>query len=337
MKKPRLVVLNGTCLDTIEDHRRWAATQAVEFIADPTSRVKDIDGAVDALQDAQAVVGPFACSIDPEFFERVPALQVLALASSGYDMVKDPDAATRCGVVLCAAMVPEGAEVVADYTWGLLLALVRRIPHHFRVLQEGGAERGLSPSVYGKTLGILGLGNIGKAVARRATGFDMRVIACDIRPDMEFVGKNGIEIVGLDRLLRESDFLSIHLRLNDETRNYIGVQELAAMKPTAYLINSARDEIVDETALLAALNAGTLAGAATDEAPRVERELLYHPNYLCTPHLGNRAFEGVFAVTRCAIQSAIDVLEGRHPPYVLNPEVYESGLRRWTGTKVAAR
>jgi phosphoglycerate dehydrogenase-like enzyme len=338
MKKPRLVVLNGSCLDTIEDHREWAEKQNIEFIAESGNRVRDIEEIIAALEGAQAAVGPFGGNLPARFFERVPTLRTLALASSGYDFVEDPAAATRAGVVISYAPVPEGAEVVADFAWGLLLAIVRRIPEHVQKLQQGNHERGMAPTVYGKTLGILGLGNIGKAVARRAAGFAIQVIACETRPDLEFVERNRVELVDLDELLRRSDFLSIHLRLNEETRGVIGERELSLMKPGAYLINTARDALVNESALLNALDRGVLAGAATDEIPRNEKErLLRHPKYLCTPHLGNRAVEGVFAVTRCALQSAVDVLQGRRPPYVLNPEVYERGLRNSPGSEVAAR
>ncbi|MCB9770466.1 MAG: hypothetical protein H6752_19885 [Candidatus Omnitrophica bacterium] len=324
MNRPEILVINGTCLDVIEDHRAWANGQGVCVVADPSYRGADRQSVLDLARDVEGLIGPFGFRVGREFLEQLPKLRALCLASSGYDSV-DIEAATEAGVVVATSPVREGAEVVADFTWGLLLSVVRRIPHHFQTLQRGGFERGMGVSVYGKTLGILGLGNIGKAVVRRSVGFNMDVIAYRADPDSEFVKEYGIEAVGFEELLARSDFLSIHLRLNEETRRIIGPRELSIMKPTAYLVNTARDELVDETALADALENGAIAGGAMDDLPRYEADrLLHHPNFLCTPHRGNKAIEGVFQVTRCALQSAIDILHEKRPKHLLNPEVYEA-------------
>jgi phosphoglycerate dehydrogenase-like enzyme len=332
MSKPKLLVLNRTCLDVIEEFRDWVESEGLELHKN-TNVAKDVlENLIPLSQEADGVVGPMYCPITPDFFERLPRLKVLSLASSGYDGITDPEAATRRGVVLTSAPVAEGAEVVADMAWGLMLSIARRIPQHHHNLRQGIHTRALTGTVYEKTLGILGLGNIGKRVIQRATGFRMKVLAHDVRPDHDFARKHGVELVGFEELLARSDFISIHLRLNTETRGIVGARELSRMKPGAYLINTARDALVDETALADALEQGLLSGAATDEAPRQEAErLLANPNYICTPHIGNRAIEGVRAVTRCALRNAMDVLQGKRPEYVLNPKVYENGLHSLAG------
>ncbi|MCA9448563.1 MAG: hypothetical protein KC931_15680 [Candidatus Omnitrophica bacterium] len=324
MSKPRIRVINGTCLDVAEELRDWVECQGFEFVANREIDPFNLEEIIPGSEGFDGIIGPFYTPVIPRYFDSLSDLKVLSLASSGYDGVVDPSAATKAGVVVVSSPAPEGAEVVADMTWGLLLAIVRRIPQQYELAQRGQYERKIPPTVYGKTLGILGLGNIGRAVARRAAGFEMKVIACDTQPKMDFVREQRIELVSFEELLSRSDFLSIHLRLNPDTRGIIGEEELRLMKPTAYLINTARDELVKEGALADALEQKVIAGAATDDAPRVEIErLLHNPNHICTPHLGNRAIEGVRAVSRFAIQNAIDVLQGRRPDHVLNPEVYD--------------
>lgn len=323
--KPRILVLNSTCLDVIESHREWIEAQGVEVVASDSFRhlkPKDLDS---LLPGTYALVSP--PPISSRQMEQNPDLQVISIAASGYEWL-NIEAATRCGIVVTNAPVREGAEVVADLTWGLMLAVARQIPYHHQVLREGRFERGMGVSVWGKTLGIVGLGQIGMAVARRAAGFSMRVLATTLDTDMDFVRQHHIELVPLEELLRESDFISLHVRLNGETEGMIGRRELEMMRPSAFLINTARARRVQEDALAEALLAGRIAGAAVDERPQHQNSpLLNLPNFVCTPHVGNRAYEGVHAVCRCALENALDVLQGRRPAYVLNPQVYEGPLR----------
>src|SRR6185503_8414027 len=134
------------------------------------------------------------------------------------------------------------AEVVADMAWGLMLGVARQIPFHHIEVSRGANTRGMGSSIFGKTLGVVGLGNIGKAVARRAKGFDVRVIATEPYPEEKFVRENNVTLMSLDQLLAESDFVSLHMRLDEKTRNLIGTSQLARMKRTAILINTARRE-----------------------------------------------------------------------------------------------
>jgi phosphoglycerate dehydrogenase-like enzyme len=210
-----------------------------------------------------------------------------------------------------------------------MLAVARQIPFHHQAIQEGRPDRGIGVSVWRKTLGIVGLGNIGKAVARRASGFEMRILATTRHPDEGFNRRYGIEVAALDRLLKESDFVSLHLRLNAETSGLIGERELALLKPSAILVNTARQQLVDEAALTKALLENRLAGAGLDDPPSLPQSpLLGLPNVVCSPHLGNRALEGMRAVFQAAVQDAVAVLNGRRPKYLLNPEVYDSPALR---------
>jgi D-3-phosphoglycerate dehydrogenase len=258
---------------------------------------------------------------------RHSGLKVLSIAASGYDWL-DVEAATQNGIVVTNAPVQEGVEVVADMTWALLLATARQIPHYHQRICAGNHERGMGVAVWQKTLGIVGLGQIGRAVAKRATGFDMRVLAVEPQPDLGFTAKHGIELVSLEKLLRESDFVSLHVRLEAGTRGMIGARELALMKPTAFLINAARQQLVDETALTDAILHGRLAGAGLDDPPlRADTPLRDHPGVVFAPHHGNRATEGVHAVFRCAVDNALAVLTGRRPEGVVNPAVYARRFR----------
>src|SRR5258705_8111290 len=185
--------------------------------------------------------------------------------------------------------------------------------------------------VHGKTLGLLGCGRIGLAMARRSIGFDMRLLAHDIcaNPEAE---KLGIKFVSLDELLAESDFVSLHAALTAENRGLLNEARLRKMKPSAYLINAARGALVDEAALAKVLNEGVIAGAAIDayvvEPLPTEHPLRSAKNILLTPHLASWARETGERVSNTAAQAIVDVMQGRKPQLVLNPEVYKSSSLR---------
>ncbi|MBI2502981.1 MAG: hypothetical protein HYW07_07070 [Candidatus Latescibacteria bacterium] len=320
-----IAVLNPTCLEVAVAHRAWVAARGAMLRAEPAWRELRPAQVDQAVGEAQAVVLPAPAlgrQALNELMARHPSLQVYAIAASGYDWL-DVEEATRQGVLVTNSLPREGAEVVADLAWGLLLAAARQLPHHHRLIQQGDHSRGIGVSVWGKNLGIVGLGRIGQAMARRARGFEMRVLAAAPRPDQAFAAAHGVEVVELDELLRQSDFVSLHARLNDQTRGLLGAPELALMKTGAILINTARRELVAEVALEAALLAGRLGGAGLDDPPsRPDSPLLHLPGVVFAPHLGNRAHEGIHAVFRGALEGALDALEGRRPAWVVNPEVY---------------
>ena len=323
--KPRLVILNPTCLEVLAAHRGHLDQSGVEWVADPafaSLRAEDADA---ALAGANALILPSSIRRLPsaEQMQRHPSLKVLSIAASGYDWL-DVDAATSRGIVVTFAPNREGVEVVADMTFGLMLAVARQIPHYHQEICAGRYGRGMGVALWGKTLGIVGLGRIGKAVARRAAGFDMRILAVEPAPDTAFVAQAGIGIVDLPTLLRESDFVSLHVRLDRQTERMIGAAELAMMKPSAILVNAARQQLIDENALADAILQGRLAGAGLDDPPaRPNSPLCGLPNVVFAPHHGNRAIEGVHAVFRCAIDNALAVLAGRRPKLIVNPKVYE--------------
>ncbi len=328
-RKPRLVVLNPTCIEAIESQRAHLDAAGFDWSADAAFASLRPEQVPAVLDGADALILPAAIRNLPSASDlrRHTSLKVLSIAASGYDWL-DVEAATANGVVVTFAPVREGVEVVADMTFGLMLAAARQIPHYHHEICAGRHGRGMGVSLWRKTLGIVGLGRIGQAVARRATGFEMRVLAVEPAPDAEFVARHGVRIVNLPTLLRESDFVSLHVRLNRDTERMIGADALAMMKPSAFLINAARQPLVDEDALADAIVHRRLAGAGLDDPPlRADSPLCGLPNVVFAPHHGNRAIEGVHAVFRCAIDNAAAVLAGRRPELVVNPEVYGRPLR----------
>ena len=203
-----------------------------------------------------------------------------------------------------------------------------------------GGRRYVGSMLWRKTLGIIGLGNIGKAVARRARGFDMDVLAVTpthggpetLRATAAFAAQHGVELVALSELLSRSDVVSLHGRLepgmSEEEQVIIGAAELAAMKPTATLINTARQAMVDEAALAAALADGTIGGAGLDDPP-ADMSAFQLPNVIANPHMGNRSVESMVAVFAEAVESAIALArgDGEAPAHLLNPEVMGSAAR----------
>lgn len=350
--KPRIVVLNPTCLDVIERYHEWIESLGVELIADSRFRQLTTDSISTVLSGAHAVVIPAVVPLTAATLQAIPTLRVLSISGSGFETV-DVGAATRCGIVVTNAPIREGAETVADLTWGLMLSVARQIPHHNQLVVGGLHERGMGTVVWGKTLGILGLGSVGRAVARRAKGFEMRIIAASARKHLsdshidqeqyrtaddkrisdtrlDFFNEHNIQLMSVNDLLRQSDFVSLHVRLNNMTSGLIGNRELRLMKPSAYLINTARRGLVDERALTEAISNGRIAGAAMDDPLEItDSPLLGLPNFVCTPHIGNRAIEGVHAVCKCALENALAVIRRRRPEFVINPEVYERG-GRWS-------
>src|SRR2546430_1084368 len=257
------------------------------------------------------------------------ALKIISRWGVGYDAIDVP-AATRNGIVV--AYTPGLLdETVADFAFALLLALARRV-HIGHLDMTAGVWRGVwGNDVFGKTLGILGCGRIGRAVARRATGFDMRLIAYDVQPTPE-ARQLGIKFVSLDELLAESDFLSLHAALTPQNRGLIGETHLRKMKRTAYLINTARGALVDENALAQALREGWIAGAALDtfavEPLSAEHILRKAPNVLLTPHLASFARETGERVSTAAAQAIVDLMNGDRKSVVIDVEVFKSPALR---------
>lgn len=286
----------------------------------------------DALLREVAEVEGLLClltdRIDAELLDAAPRLKVVANMAVGYDNVDLAACTARHVVVTNTPGVL--TETTADLTWALLLAAARRLVEADRFLRAGkwktwGPMLFLGQDVHHATLGIVGLGRIGAEVAKRGRGFDMRLIyhSRSRKPDLE--RQLGIEPVSLDELLRQSDFVSLHTPLTPETRGLIGAPELARMKPTAVLINTARGPVVDQRALAEALRERRIFYAALDvfeeEPLPMDDPLLELENVVLLPHIASASTATRGKMARMAAENLLAVLEGRRPANPLNPEV----------------
>jgi len=282
-------------------------------------RVADKDGLICLLTE----------KIDDELLSAGPQLRTVANIAVGFDNI-DVDACTRRGV---AVSNTPGVldETTADFAWTLLMAAARRLIEGDALCRSGqwkgwNLDQLVGGDIWGKTLGILGFGRIGRAVARRASGFGMRVIYNDaIRAPSEIESELRAEYMERDAVLREADFLSLHVPLLPETRGLIGPSELALMKPTAFLINTSRGPVVQEAALITALERQQIAGAALDvfeREPQIGHGLL-RPNVVLAPHLASASLETRTRMAMMAVENTIAFFEGRRPPNIVNSSVWK--------------
>ena len=257
----------------------------------------------------------------------VSQLKIIARWGVGYDSVDVPTATQNGIVVTYTPGILDDA--VADYTFALLLSLARRTHESHVAMQRGEWKNFWGDDVGEKTLGIIGFGRIGKAVARRASGFNMRILAHTAHPSAD---NKDVEFVSLEKLLGESDFISLHAALTPVTRGMIGEAQLRQMKRSAYLINTARGALVDETALVRALKENLISGAALDvfttEPLPADSVLRSAPNLLLSPHQSSYARGTGERVSRAAAQAIVDLMNGKKPQNVLNPEVFTSPTLR---------
>ena len=249
-------------------------------------------------------------------------LRIITKHGIGVDNI-DVDAASAKGIVVTNAP-GTNSDAVADLTFGLFLSLARSIPFADRSVKGGEWPRIVGVQINGKVLGIIGLGQIGKKVAKRASGFDMRVLAYDVFKDEAFAEKWGITYLSLDEVLADSDFISIHVPISPSTRRLISERELNLMKKEAFLVNISRGGIVDEEALYRVLKERGIRGVALDvfaPEPPTGSPLLDLDNVIVTPHMGGYSFEALRETGMVCARSIIDVFEGRRPQFVVNPEV----------------
>jgi D-3-phosphoglycerate dehydrogenase len=279
--------------------------------------------AIELLHDVEAAIIS-SLPLSARVLANTPRLKVIAIRGVGYDTV-DVEAATARGIPVVVA--PGFTESVADYVFGLMLAVARQVAQADRLVRGGRWEVLVSTNIFRKTLGIVGLGRIGKAVARRAQGFEMPLLATDVVQDETFAQQYGVAYVALEELLQRADIVSLNAPLQRDTRHLIDAPALNLMKPSAFLINTARGDLVDVTALAAALRQGRLAGAGLDVFP--EEPLHQNPfqcldNVVLSPHLAAYSREGLRDTGSLAVRAVLAVLEGGRPdPAVLvNPDVY---------------
>jgi len=281
----------------------------------------DAEQLAEVIGHYDALVVRSGTPVTASVIEAARRLKVIGRAGAGVDNI-DLAAATRRGILVVNAP-GSNSIAVAEHTLALMLALARRIPQADAKLRAGRWEKRSLAGVElrGKTLGIIGLGRVGTAVARRAAGLEMRLMAYDPFVAVDHAARLGVRLVSLDELLRTADFVSIHAPLTDLTRGMIGARELALMKPTAYLINCARGGIVDEEALARALAEGRLAGAALDvfaHEPPFDSPLLASEKVILTPHLGGSTQEAQRNVAVDVAQQVLAVLKGELPRYPVN-------------------
>ncbi|MFF2270934.1 phosphoglycerate dehydrogenase [Agromyces sp. NPDC058136] len=259
--------------------------------------------------------------IRAEELELAERLELVVRTGVGYDGV-DVAAASARGIPVC---ITAGANrrAVAEHVFALMLGAARRVPENIRNLADGSWQQLTGRELGGATLGILGFGSIGKAVAGLARGFGMEVIAYDPYFDAEFAAANGVRRGDLDEVLAQSDFVTLHLFLDDSTRNLIDAERLAGMKRDAILINTARGGIVDEDALVDAVRDGVIGGAALDvfatEPLPSDSPLLHTPGILATTHVAGATREARGESGRMAAANVIAVLGGAAPSFVVNP------------------
>jgi len=266
---------------------------------------------IERAQQADALLCMLSDRIDAVFLDACPHLKVIANYAVGLDNV-DLHAARRHGIAV--GNTPDVlTDATADLAFALLLAAARRLPQSAQAVKDGGwgtwqPDGFLGKDLVGTTLGIVGAGRIGEAVARRATGFDMRVLKTTSRGGM-----------ALDQLLKQSDFVSLHVPLTPQTRHLIDARALTRMKPTAILVNTARGQVIDQQALIDALHAGTIAGAALDvtdpEPLPPDHPLLKAPNVLVVPHVGSATTRTRTQMTELAVDNLLAGLANKPLPH----------------------
>lgn len=292
--------------------------QQYELTAPPCDSTPGRAALLAGIRRADALLPTLAEQIDEDLLAAAPALKIVANYAVGYNNI-DLNAARRCGITV--TNTPDVlTDATADLTWALMLAAARRFPEGQALVQEGrwtgwAPTQLLGQAVSGRTLGIVGMGRIGRAVADRAQGFRMAVL---------FTARNTVvpanpswRQVSLDELLQQADFVSLHVPLTAETRHLIGARELALLQPTAILVNTARGPVVDEPALVTALEGKRLAGAGLDvyeHEPDLHPALRTLPQVVTLPHLGSATLETRVRMGEICLENIAAVLAGRPAP-----------------------
>jgi glyoxylate reductase len=304
-------ILNGSC-----DVDYWTQPERISK-EELFRRITDKEGLVCLLND----------KVNEELLAAAPKLRIAANVAVGYDNIAVADC-TKRGV---AATNTPGVldETTADFAWTLLMAVARRLGEG-EALARSGEWKGwdldqlVGADVWGKTLGVVGFGRIGRAVARRASGFQMKVIYYDaVRAPLDIERGYHAEYRDLNALLSEADFVSLHVPLLPETRGLFNTKTFSQMKPTSFLINTARGLVVDEEALVQALESKKIAGAALDvyEKEPLINPGLKRPNVVLAPHIASASLETRTKMSCMAAENVVALFKGRRPPNILNPEV----------------
>jgi len=284
---------------------------------------------IEKAKNVDALATLLSDKIDAEIFDVAPKLKIVAQMAVGFDNI-DVQEATKRGIYV--TNTPEVlTDTTADFAWALLMAVARRVVEADKYVRTGQWKVSWHPSImlgrdiHGATIGIVGAGRIGYAVARRAKGFSMKILFYDVIPRPEMKKELGAKSVDLDTLLKESDFVSVHVPLLKETYHLINAEKLKLMKKTAYLINNSRGPVVDEKALYEALKEGRIAGAGLDvfeeEPTPVDNPLLKLDNVVVAPHISSASYETRSKMAEMVAENLVAFFEGRKPPNLINPEV----------------
>ncbi len=318
MAKPRVLV-TSFMLHPGDQVERYLLDSGVEVVWNPwhggrtESEMKSILPGIDG---AIVSIDPFT----PQVLDAAPQLKVVSRTGVGYDAIDVP-AATSHRVAVC--ITPGTNNVaVAEFAFAFMIAKARKLIENHNEVAGGGWTRHQGVDLAGSTLGIVGLGSIGKELARRARAFDMNVLAYDLFQDAAFAEKHGVTYVPLEDLLKRSDFVSLHLFLDATTRHIINAERLALMKPSAYLINTSRGGTVDPDALYQVLKEKKIAGAALDvfeqEPLEADSPLRTLDNVYLAPHVAGQTANSALAMGMMAAENVIKVLRGEKPPYAVN-------------------
>jgi len=323
-EKKKVVILTGSWY--------WEKVNLLEESGVAAKKV--LDGKEDLFyaecRDAQAVV-PGLAPITRPMMEKAPHLLIIAAHGVGYNNV-DIAAADELGI-LVTNIPGANSDAVAEFAFGFMLTLVRFFPQVWEEMKRGGWRRPdfWGTELRGKTLGIIGLGQIGSRVSKLGNAFGMTVLANDPYLLEKSFHEAGAEAAEKDKVISQADFLSLHTPLTSETRKLIAGRELSLMKPTAFLLNTARGGVVDESALLAALDGGKICGAAIDvfeKEPPEDRALARHPRVITAPHIAGLTNEARYRMGRGASERILCVFRGQTPPNVVNNPVNPRYLRK---------
>jgi phosphoglycerate dehydrogenase-like enzyme len=301
-----------------------------ELVFADTIAVRSVPVLIEALDGMAATIAstePYNATV----LSQAPDLRVISRSGVGYDAI-DVAEATRRGIAVC---VTPGANhhSVADMAVGLIIACARRVLFADRWVRSGRwTPLPMGVELRGSTVGVVGTGRIGCEVVKRLWGFEPLIVACDVVQSPECMERYGVQYVPLDDLLERSDFVTLHAPLLPETRALINAASLARMKPTAYLVNTARGPLVDEAALVEALRAGRIAGAALDvfesEPLPADSPLRTLDNLILLPHVAGVTAQSRLAMARMAVENAARALRGEPPLACLNPEVLNAPIAR---------
>jgi D-3-phosphoglycerate dehydrogenase len=276
------------------------------------------------LAEVDGIIAGSGELFDEKLFRLAGKLKIIARYGVGYDNVDVPKA-TQYGIMVTNTKVFEVTNGVAEFTIGLILDILRRISPMHQFVKEGQWIRFCGRQFHGMTVGILGFGAIGKAVAKMLAGFTVNILAYDKYPDVKAAQELHVTIAPFEQVLKNSEVVTLHIPSLKDTYHIMGVEQFKLMKDQAYFINTARGKLVDTEALYETLRSGKLAGAALDvyenEPPGKDYPLFGLDNVICTPHVSSETVENTYAISMASTRAVIDALEGRVPDNLLNPEI----------------